>query len=83
MRTRLTKDLLNYLHSEEFTYLIAEYQDINDWYIFNPVKWDNETFYYRCIYHGCEDHMIFSIKEVLNTFLFEDYLNHEVILPRL
>lgn len=77
----MSKELLMHLKSEGYTYLVAEGQASNDWYTFTPVKWDEETFFDNCIYNDFDDHMILSIHEALETFLFEDYLNHEVILP--
>ena len=81
MTTAVTRELLVWLHDEGYTYLIAEDQAENDWYVFKPVQWDEEAFFAECLTSDFDDHMILSIAEALNTFQIEDYLNHEVILP--
>lgn len=81
MKVDLTKQLLEWLSSEGYTYLVAENQAANDWYVFEPVKWDDDAFFAECLTVGFEDHMILSISEALRSLYFEDYLNHEVVLP--
>ena len=81
MKVALTKELLNYLHNEGYTYLVAENQAANDWYTFKPVEWDHDAFFAECLTTDFDDHMILSIQDALRTFLFEEYLNHEVVMP--
>lgn len=77
----MSKELLLHLKSEGYTYLVAEGQASQDWYTFTPVKWDEEKFFDECIYNDFDEHMILSIHDALETFMYEDYLNHEVIMP--
>lgn len=81
MRVTITRELLIYLQNNGFTFLVAENQAKFDWYIFTPVDWNEDAFFAECLTTSFDDHMILSIVEALNSFRFEDYLNHEVILP--
>lgn len=81
MTTAVTRELLENLQKEGYTFLVAENQASFDWYTFIPVKWDEEYFMNETIKYSFDDHMILSISEALRSLRFEDYLNHEVILP--
>lgn len=81
MITPMNRDLLLHLHETGYNYLVAENQAQNDWYVFEPVKWNEDAFFAECLTTSFDDHMILSIAEALNSFHYEDYLNHEVILP--
>jgi len=81
MKVPLTKELLLHLKEEQYTYLVAENQAQQQWYVFKPVDWNEEAFSNECLTNDFDDHMILNIDSALDVFMYEDYLNHEVILP--
>lgn len=82
MEQKITKELLQFLLAEGYTYLVAENQATRDIYVFLPVDWDEDAFNADLMYYSYDDHMIISVKDALLYWQVEDYLTHTIIMPK-
>jgi len=83
MTAPLSKQLLEWLLSKGYNYLVAENQSQYDYYQFTPVKWDIDTYQNELFKHNSDTHIILSISDSLKTLMLlaDGYLNHDVNLP--